>query len=87
MEEKQIVAAFCEAVNRIKRTGFSADAVDPDWHLGGDFGIDSVELLEVWIDLEQKLDFKILDEHKRDIYTLGDVIEIVVGLRMMQMAS
>jgi len=87
MDEQLIVVAFCAAVNRIKRTGFSVDAVDPEWHLSGDFGIDSVELLEIWLELEQKLNFKILDEHKRDIYTLRDVIEIVEGLQMMQMAG
>ncbi len=87
MDEQLIVVAFCEAVNKIKRTGFSADAVDTDWHLSGDFGIDSVELLEIWIDLEKKLNFRILDEHKRDIYTLRDVVEIVEGLQMMQMVG
>lgn len=80
MEDRQLVEAFCEAVNKIKRTGFTADMVDLDWHLGGDFGIDSVEMLEIWIDLEQRLRLRILDESKRDIYTLQDVLEVVGAL-------
>lgn len=87
MDNQDIVVAFCDAVNRVKRTGFSPDAVDLDWHLGGDFGIDSVEMLEIWIEIEQALHFKILDENKRDIYTLSDVVEIVDTLRSALVAG
>jgi len=76
-DQQVIVKAFCDAANRIKRTGFTPDMVDPEWYLGGDFGIDSIEMLEIWIEIGEKLKLKIGDQHKRDVYTLNDVLNVV----------
>ena len=43
------------AINEIKRTGFTPDSVEPDFYLGGDLGVDSEEMLEVWNELGQQL--------------------------------
>ena len=68
---EQIIAT----INEIKRTGFTADSVEPDFYLGGDLGIESKEMLEIWYELEQRLEIRIDDSSKRDRYTLQDVID------------
>lgn len=65
------------AINEIKRTGFTADSVEPDFYLGGDLGIESKEMLEIWYELEQRLNIRIDDSAKRDRYTLQDVVDVV----------
>ncbi len=66
-------------INEIKRTGFTADSVEPDFYLGGDLGIESKEMLEIWYELEQRLSIRIDDSAKRDRYTLQDVVDVVTA--------
>lgn len=65
------------AINEIKRTGFTPDSVEPDFYLGGDLGIDSKEMLEVWYELEQRLGIQVSDADKRDRYMLQDIVDVV----------
>lgn len=64
-------------INEIKRTGFTVDSVESDFYLGGDLGIESKEMLEIWYELEQRLNIRIDDSAKRDRYTLQDVVDVV----------
>lgn len=73
-EEMKIINTLLDVINEIKKTGFSAETVDQDFYLGGDLGIDSREMLEVWFDVEQKLGIQIHDYEKRDLYTISDVV-------------
>jgi acyl carrier protein len=73
------MALLLQAVNDIKKTGFTPDSVDPDFYLGGDLGIDSREMLEIWYELEQRLGIRVDDSEKRDLYTLSDVVSLLEG--------
>ena len=75
--DHDIVAALLAIINDVKHTGFTAETVEPDGHLGGEFGIDSVELLEVWFEAEVRLGIRVSDAEKRDLYTLADVVAVV----------
>ena len=78
METKtQTLKAVLDAINEIKKTGFEPESVDLDFYLGGDLGVDSREMLEIWYELEQRLEMRVQDEEKRDLYTLGDVVALV----------
>lgn len=78
METKtKTLKAVLDAINEIKKTGFEPESVDLDFYLGGDLGVDSREMLEIWYELEQRLDMRVQDEEKRDLYTLGDVVALV----------
>lgn len=78
METKtQTLKSVLDAINEIKKTGFEPESVDLDFYLGGDLGVDSREMLEIWYELEQRLDMRVQDEEKRDLYTLGDVVALV----------
>ena len=72
-----VLGEIIATINEIKRTGFTADSVEPDFYLGGDLGIESKEMLEIWYELEQRLEIRIDDSSKRDRYTLQDVIDVV----------
>lgn len=75
------MAAVLEAINDVKKTGFTPESVEPDFYLGGDLGIDSREMLEIWYELEQRLGVRVPDAEKRDLYTLADVLAVLEGKR------
>lgn len=66
-------------INDTKKTGFTPDSVDLDFYLGGDLGIDSREMLEIFYELEQRLGIRVDDSEKRDLYTLADVVSLLEG--------
>jgi acyl carrier protein len=72
-----MLALLLQVINDIKKTGFTPDTVEPDFYLGGDLGIDSYEMLEIWYELEQRLGVRVDDSHKRDLYTLLDVLGLL----------
>lgn len=74
-----VLEEIIATINEIKRTGFTADSVETDFYLGGDLGIESKEMLEIWYELEQRLGIHIDDASKRDRYTLQDVIDVVTA--------
>lgn len=76
-EQHQHLQSFCEAVNAVKRTALSAATVDVDHYLGGDLGIDSIEMLEIWFRVEKMLGLQIPDTAKRDIYSVAEVLAVI----------
>lgn len=73
----QICEAFCSAVNAVKRSALAAHTLDRSQYLGGDLGIDSIEMLEIWFRIEKICDTQIPDDAKRDIYTVDEVLNVV----------
>ena len=71
------MATLLQVVNDIKKTGLTVDMVDPGFYLGGDLGIDSREMLEIFYEVEQRLDIRVDDSEKRDLYTLADVVALI----------
>ena len=62
---------------------FFGEARWPDrfvFFLGGDLGIDSREMFEVWYELEERLGIKVEEGDKRDRYTLQDVVTVLSGI-------
>lgn len=76
-KQKDAMVAVLDVINDIKRTGFTYDTVEPDFYLGGDLGVDSKEMLEIWYELEQRLGVRVEDSDKRDLYTLSDVVDLL----------
>jgi acyl carrier protein len=72
----RVMEAFCVALNKVKRAGFSVQQLRPEAYLGGDLGVDSVEMLEIWYDVEQLLAVHVPDEEKRGILTIGEVVGV-----------
>ena len=76
-EKVNVFETLIAAINEVKRTGFTLDSVEPDFYLGGDLGIDSREMFEVWYELEERLGIKVEETEKRDRYTLQDVADVL----------
>ena len=76
-ERNDTLALLLQAINDIKKTGFTPDSIDPDFYLGGDLGIDSREMLEIFYEVEKRLDVRVEDSEKRDLYTLADVVGVL----------
>lgn len=72
----RIFDTLIEVTNEVRETNFTAESVDYDSYLGGELGIDSREMLEIWYEVEKKLEVEVNDYEKRDIYTVQDVIDI-----------
>lgn len=85
-DKVNVLEALLGAINEVKRTGFTPDTVELDFFLGGDLGIDSREMFEVWYELEERLGIKVEEFDKRDRYTLKDVTDVlrtILGDRAM----
>lgn len=76
-KQEHTLSAILDIVNDIKKTGFTLESVDQDSYLGGELGIDSMEMLEIWYEIEQHMHIRVNDAEKRDLYTLGDVVALV----------
>jgi acyl carrier protein len=76
-EKVNVFESLIAAINEVKRSGFTLDSVEPDFYLGGDLGIDSREMFEVWYELEERLGIKVEETDKRDRYTLQDVADVL----------
>ena len=76
MHEK-LIEGFRVALNSVKRASLSVDEISGELYLGGDLGIDSIEMLEIWFRLEKALEIMIPDDDKRDIYTVDDVLNVL----------
>jgi len=77
MNQDVILENVINIINDVKSTGFSAKHADMDFYLGGDLGIDSVEMLEIWYEIENALKIKVEDGEKRNLYTLEDIVNII----------
>ena len=76
MQTEELFTLVLDVINEVQNTAFSTENVDLDFYLGGELGIDSREMLEIWYEIEKKLDLKVNDYLKRDIYTLDDVVRV-----------
>lgn len=85
--QKDAMAVVLRVINDIKKTGFTHDSVEPDFYLGGDLGIDSREMLEIWYEIEQRLGVRVDDSEKRDLYTLADVVDLLESKREAAVAA
>lgn len=74
--ETNLAGLFCRAVGAVKRAVIDPGEIQPSAYLGGDLGIDSIEMLEIWFRMERELGLHLPDGAKRDIYTVAQVLEV-----------
>lgn len=70
----RLTAALCGAIQEVKRLALDPATLDPTLYLGGDLGIDSIEMLEIWFHAERSLGLNLGDAAKRDVYTIGEAL-------------
>ncbi|WP_026669243.1 acyl carrier protein [Butyrivibrio sp. AE3006] len=57
--------------------GVDEDKVTPDANLIDDLGADSLAIVELHMEIEEKLGIKIPDEAITDLHTVSDVLEAI----------
>ncbi|MCD6328026.1 acyl carrier protein [bacterium] len=81
MTNEQIVAA----VNEVFKESFEIKQADllRERHLFDDLGLDSLDVVDLAVGLQQKFDVKVRDDPRlRGIRTLGDVYDYVIELSL-----
>jgi acyl carrier protein len=86
-KRESVMAVVLDVINEVRRTGLTCESVEPDFYLGGDLGVESREMLEIWYELENRLHIRVEDSEKRDLYTLGDVVGILNRKLELQAAA
>lgn len=77
MQAETIRSEFISIVERNRKKTFPEGTLTNDSFLGGDLGMDSIEILEALVDLQKQLAVSIPKEELGELYTLGDVIGLV----------
>jgi len=68
-------AGLAEIINA--ETGIAADAVERDKSFQEDLDIDSLSMMQIVVEAEDKFGIKIPDEAVKDLRTVGDAVDYV----------
>jgi 7-keto-8-aminopelargonate synthetase-like enzyme/acyl-CoA synthetase (AMP-forming)/AMP-acid ligase II/acyl carrier protein len=75
LHDAPIVIGVIEAHARLR--GWVGQRIEETDLLTGDLGLDSLALIEISIDIEDKLGHGIAEQHLAELATVGDVLEVV----------
>ena len=73
----EVLAGLAELVN--DETGIAADAVQLDKSFTDDLDIDSISMMTIVVNAEEKFDVKIPDEEVKNLKTVGDAVSYIVS--------
>ncbi|GHD13667.1 acyl carrier protein [Zhihengliuella salsuginis] len=74
---EEILAGLADIVN--EETGLEADAVQLDKSFTDDLDIDSISMMTIVVNAEEKFDVKIPDEEVKNLKTVGDAVNYIAG--------
>jgi len=75
--EQEILTGLAEIVN--EETGIPASDVQPDKSFTDDLDIDSISMMTIVVNAEEKFDVKIPDEEVKNLKTVGDAVSFITG--------
>lgn len=73
--ESEVLAGLAEIVN--DETGIATDAVQMDKSFTDDLDIDSISMMTIVVNAEDKFGVKIPDEQVKDLLTVGDAVSFI----------
>lgn len=73
----EILAGLAELVN--EETGIAADTVTADKSFTDDLDIDSISMMTIVVNAEEKFDVKIPDSEVENLRTVQDAIDFIDG--------
>jgi acyl carrier protein len=79
MSTEEIRAALAEIVNEV--AGISADDVQLDKSFSDDLDVDSLSMVEVVVEAEEKFGVKIPDDEVKNLKTVGDAVAYIERAR------
>ncbi len=74
---EEVLAGLAELIN--DETGIAADTVELDKSFTGDLDIDSISMMTIVVNAEEKFDVKIPDEEVKNLKTVGDAVNFIVN--------
>lgn len=77
MNEQEILAGLAEIVN--EETGIEADAVQMDKSFQEDLDIDSLSMMQVVVNAEDKFGVRIPDDEVKNLTHVKDAVNFIVG--------
>ena len=73
----EILAGLAEIVN--EETGLETEAVQLDKSFTEDLDIDSISMMTIVVNAEEKFDVRIPDEEVKNLATVGDAVKFIAG--------
>ncbi len=75
LSEQEILSGLAEIVN--EETGLPADAVQPDKNFTDDLDIDSLSMMTIVVNAEEKFGVRIPDDDVKNLKTVGDAVSYI----------
>lgn len=77
LSKEDVLAGLAELVN--EETGLSADAVQMDKSFSEDLDIDSISMMTIVVNAEDKFGVKIPDEEVKNLVTVADAVNYIAN--------
>jgi acyl carrier protein len=77
LSQSQVLAGLAELVN--DETGISTDAVALDKSFTDDLDIDSISMMTIVVNAEDKFGVKIPDDEVKNLITVADAVNFIVA--------
>lgn len=75
LSEAEVLSELAEIVN--DETGIATEAVQLEKSFTGDLDIDSISMMTIVVNAEDKFDVKIPDEEVKNLLTVGDAVNFI----------
>ena len=75
--EQEVLSGLAELVN--DETGLPQDQVQLDKSFTDDLDIDSISMMTIVVNAEEKFDVKIPDEEVKNLKTVGDAVNFITA--------
>ena len=76
-DKNEILAGLAEIVN--EETGLETEEVQLDKSFTEDLDIDSISMMTIVVNAEEKFDVKIPDEEVKNLKTVGDAVDFIAN--------
>ena len=75
--QDEVLAGLAELIN--DETGIATDSVELGKSFTDDLDIDSISMMTIVVNAEEKFDVKIPDEEVKNLTTVGDAVNFIVN--------
>jgi acyl carrier protein len=77
LSQDEVLAGLAELIN--DETGIATDTVEMGKSFTDDLDIDSISMMTIVVNAEEKFDVKIPDEEVKNLVTVGDAVTFIVN--------
>ncbi len=77
LSQDEVLAGVAELVN--EETGIDVDSVKLDKSFSNDLDIDSISMMTIVVNAEEKFGVKIPDEEVKNLMTVGDAVNFITS--------